>query len=237
MLFISPPFGNYLNFDKTIPIRGSFTLCPREGLFSQILKTLRFSFKKDGWINKIGLRNKGIDYAISTYKKGEIISVAIVNCSDIGRLCRKIPLDMDIEVNISCPNIDKTSLMGLQCFLHPKRKWCILKLSPDIEERKIDKYYEIGFRQFHCSNTLMQKCNKCDYVYGGLSGPSVKPYSLSLIRYIKSKYDDTIVIGGGGIRSIKDVEEYREAGADHFSISSLCFNPILFSTFYWDYVN
>ena len=56
----------------------------------------------------------------------------------------------------------------------------------------------------------MQKCNKCDYIFGGLSGPSVKPYSLDLIRYIKSKYKDTVVIGGGGIRSIKDVKDYKE---------------------------
>ena len=38
-LFISPPFGNYLNLPNTTPIRGSFTLYPRNGLFMQILKT------------------------------------------------------------------------------------------------------------------------------------------------------------------------------------------------------
>ena len=29
MIFISPPFGNYFNLPKTIPIRGSFTLNER----------------------------------------------------------------------------------------------------------------------------------------------------------------------------------------------------------------
>jgi hypothetical protein len=28
----------------------------------QILKTLRYSFVHSGWVNKIGLRNKGIDW-------------------------------------------------------------------------------------------------------------------------------------------------------------------------------
>ncbi len=126
---------------------------------------------------------------------------------------------------------------GLQCLLNPKRKWCILKLSPTTEEGDIDMFYKKGFRQFHCSNTIMQKCNTCDYVFGGLSGPSVKPYSLDLIRYIKSKYKDTVVIGGGGIRNLKDVEDYEKAGADHFSVSSLCFNPIMFLKFYWDFTN
>ena len=38
MLFISPPFGNYINLPKTIPIRGSFTLNERPGKWMQILK-------------------------------------------------------------------------------------------------------------------------------------------------------------------------------------------------------
>ena len=64
MLFISPPFGNYLNFPKTIPIKGSYTYYKRPGKWSQIFKTLRFDRRYYGWRNKIGLRNPGIDYAI-----------------------------------------------------------------------------------------------------------------------------------------------------------------------------
>jgi len=69
MIFISPPFGNYLYFSNTIPIKGSFTLEPRSGLFTQILKTLRYSYENRAWINKIGLRNRGLDWAIEEYKK------------------------------------------------------------------------------------------------------------------------------------------------------------------------
>ena len=61
MLFIGPPFGNYVSLPNTTSIKGSFTLEPRSGLFSQIIKTLRYSFQDKGWINKIGLRNPGID--------------------------------------------------------------------------------------------------------------------------------------------------------------------------------
>lgn len=239
MLFISPPFGNYINLEKTTPIRGSFTLDPRPGLFMQILKTLRFSFEKNGWINKIGLRNRGIDYAIDTYKKGEIISLALINDSDAFWMASKIPEHMDIEINVSCPNVEKSKdiYKSIHNLFHHDRKWCILKLSPTTEERDIDYFYKKGFRQFHCSNTIMQKCNKCDYVFGGLSGPSVKPYSLDLTRYIKTKYKDTVVIGGGGIRSMKDVNDYRKAGADHFSVSSLCFNPLMFLHFYLEFTD
>ena len=68
MFFISPPFGNYLNLNNTMSIKGSYTLEPRSGLLSQIAKTLRYSFVYNGWVNKIGLRNPGIDYAIKNYK-------------------------------------------------------------------------------------------------------------------------------------------------------------------------
>ena len=63
MIFISPPFGNYIHLPNTIPIRGSFTLNERPGKWGQILKTLRY-IPGMGWVNKIGLRNPGIDYAI-----------------------------------------------------------------------------------------------------------------------------------------------------------------------------
>ena len=71
MIFISPPFGNYLRISNTIPIRGSFTVEPRPGLIMQILKTLRYSVEKQAWINKIGLRNKGLDWAIDQYKQSK----------------------------------------------------------------------------------------------------------------------------------------------------------------------
>ena len=67
MLLISPPFGNYLSLAKVISITGSFTLESQDGLLFQTINTLRYSFDYEGWINKIGLRNKGIDYAIKNH--------------------------------------------------------------------------------------------------------------------------------------------------------------------------
>ena len=79
MLFISPPFGNYLSFQDSVSIKGSYTLHARSGLFLQIIKTLRYSFENKGWINKIGLRNKGIDYGLQHYRpEKDIISIAII---------------------------------------------------------------------------------------------------------------------------------------------------------------
>ena len=88
MLFISPPFGNYISLPNMISINGSFTLEPRPGLISQIFKTLRYTNK--GWINKIGLRNKGIDYAIENHDNKHITSIAIMKESDVPTLTNLI---------------------------------------------------------------------------------------------------------------------------------------------------
>ena len=230
MLFISPPFGNYIHFHKNTPIRGSFTLKERPGKWGQILKTLRY-IPGMGWVNRIGLRNPGIDYAIKTYKKGEIISIAIMDQKEIKPIVDKIPDNMDIELNVSCPNTDKHMInTGLKVFLNKNRNWCIIKLPPIDFNDDFDRYYKEGFRQFHLSNTLPTK-------YGGLSGPMLKPYTTKNIQYIRKYYPGCIIIAGGGIRSMKDVEEYREVGADHFSVSSLCFNPIAFLKFYNEFSN
>jgi len=231
MLFISPPFGNYINLHKTISIRGSFTLHERPGKWPQIFKTLRYIPHLNGWVNKIGLRNPGIDYAIKTYKKGEIISIAIMEEKEIKPIVDKIPDNMDIELNVSCPNTDKHMInKGLKVFLNKKRKWCIIKLPPLFFKEDVDRFYNEGFRQFHVSNTLPTK-------YGGLSGRTLIPYTYSNIGYIKKYYKDVVVIAGGGIRNMNDVKIYKCNGADHFSVSSLCFNPILFLKFYWDFMN
>jgi len=230
MLFISPPFGNYIDLPKTISIRGSFTLNERPGKWMQILKTLRY-IPGVGWINKIGLRNPGIDHAIKNYKKGTIVSIAIMNKWEIEPILKKIPDDMDIELNVSCPNTKKHLISsGLKPFINKKRNWCIIKLSPLESPLSINKYYSEGFRQFHASNTFPTE-------KGGISGKTITPYTKSTINYIKSQWKDTVVIAGGGIRTMKDVEEYRKVGADHFSVSSLCFNPISFLKFYSEYMN
>ena len=35
----------------------------------------------------------------------------------------------------------------------------------------------------------------------------------------------------------KDIKDYEAFGADHYSVSSLCFNPIMFLKVYWDFTN
>lgn len=232
MLFISPPFGNYISLPYTTSIKGSFTLEPRSGLFKQILKTLRYSFHHKGWINKIGLRNNGIDWALQYYKNRNdvIISIALMNENEIEPFLKKIPNKKNLEINISCPNVHKEKLENdLGKFINDEREWCILKLSPLTTEKQIDNYYKQGFRQFNCSNTLPTPT-------GGLSGPTLIPYTSKIITILKN-YDDVVIIAGGGIQNMEILEKYRKLGANHFAISTILFNPFKFLSFYFNYIS
>ena len=78
--FISAPFGNYLKLPNAISVTGSWTYQNRPGLFPQILKTLRYT--KDGWRNKIGLRNAGIKEGLKRSGLNDVLSLAINNSLD-----------------------------------------------------------------------------------------------------------------------------------------------------------
>ena len=103
-------------------------------------------------------------------------------------------------------------------------------MSPIVTEKEIDTYYNQGFRQFHCSNTIpVEK--------GGQSGKEIIKYNEETIPYIKETYKDTVVIGGGGIQDLQTIQKYKELGADHFSISTVLFNPIKSILLFWDLKN
>jgi len=223
MFFISPPFGNWFIFKNSKPIVGSFTLEPRPGLLGQIFRTLRYSEKHDGWINKIGLRNEGIDAGIQKYKNcpGSVLSIAILNEDEIPKLVKKIPPHFDLEINISCPNLDKKMVSnGISKFLNPEREWCIVKMSPVSTKEDVDVLYKSGFRQFHCSNTISLGDK------GGLSGSSLIPYTSNMVKMIKEEYEDVTVIAGGGVSNKEIADKYLDLGADHISVSTTYFNPL-----------
>jgi dihydroorotate dehydrogenase len=230
MLFIGPPFGNYIDLPHSVSIMGSFTLEKRNGLLLQILKTLRYSPTYGGWTNKIGLRNKGIDWAIKNHNPHKIYSVAILHENEIPLLVEKIPKNMNIELNVSCPNAEKSMVkIGLQKFIDPNRKYCIVKVSPTTDTKTIDTFYNQGFRQFHCCNTLPIKT-------GGLSGTTLIPYTTKLVEYIHNKYPDCEIIAGGGVQNYETFKYYSNLGAKHIAVSTIIFNPFKFCALYYNYI-
>ena len=220
MYFIAAPFGNYLKFKDAISVTGSWTLTPRPGRFKQILKTLRFS--RSGWINRIGLRNPGIEVGIRKHKHNEVLSIAPIKYVDNLNLHKLVPPNISVEINISCPNIthidDRYCLNDINLWIEDKREWCICKIPPVFSEYKIDHIIDQGFTQIHASNTIPT-------VKGGLSGRAIIPHTLRILKYIKTKYPSVTVIAGGGIYSNDEINMYKDSGADHFSLGTVCFTP------------
>ena len=59
---------------------------------------------------------------------------------------------------------------------------------------------------------------------GGVSGAKLKKRNLQLVKFVSNNYNFEI-IAGGGIYTPQDVRDYAEAGAKHFSLSTVWFTP------------
>jgi len=214
MFFIAAPFGNYLKFKDIISVSGTWTLNPRPGRILQVLKTLRYT--KYGWVNKLGLRNKGIDYGLKHPR--DILSIAAVDPHEWWDLHKKIPKTASVEINLGCPNTPQNLYPGFASFTRNPREWCIAKIPPTITEKDIDFIINAGFKQIHACNTIPTD-------KGGLSGRDVMPHTIRCLKYIKKVHPHVEVIAGGGIYSQEDVQKYKDCGADHFSLGTICFTP------------
>ena len=217
--FISAPFGNYIKPKGTIPVTGTFTLNPQGNRFWAVLKTLRYNTVQQGWVNRLGLPNPGIREGLK--KESTVISIAEIDKGDFQRLNVLIPENQSIELNLSCPNLNKKlSWESAKCFNSEKREWCIAKLSPLTTPEELKFVVEfLGFTQLHFSNTLPT-------VQGGLSGPMLRGYTTELIELARSEYGNSVeIIAGGGVSDFGSVTNYLSNGADHVSIGSVCFNP------------
>ena len=216
--YIAAPFGNYFHKPDMYSVMGTYTLQPRPGLLKQILKTLRYSFHYNGWTNKLGLRNPGIETAINKYYQNpsrRIISLYGFNKGEWETLA-KYTRGMKQELNISCPNVEnKFHNTGCPVELFPD---AILKMSPLTTEEEIVMYMERGVRRWHFSNTLPVS-------QGGLSGKTLMQYNRKLIKFTLSEDKRAKVIGGGGVTSMSDVRFYKDLGCIGVSLGSVCMLP------------
>ena len=223
MYFISAPFGNFLQYStfaqNAICVTGTFTLKPRPGRIKQILKTLRYVPTEAGWAwrNQLGLRNPGIFKGIERTPWYNVMSIASLEPNDWKILYEIVPKHTSVELNISCPNVDKHPNLT-KAFAKDKRKWCIVKVPPTITHKQLDRIVNLGYNQIHASNTLPTE-------KGGLSGKIIAPYTLGIVEYIKSTHPHVEVIAGGGVTDQFSRDRYLDAGADHISLGSVCFTP------------
>ena len=224
MIFVSAPFGNYIKPKGTVPVTGTFTLHSNGGnVLWSVVKSLRWNASSQGWTNNLGLPNSGIEIGLRKTSVSEVLSIAEIERNDFKKLHDIIPTEQSLELNLSCPNIGKSLPWdSAEVFAQTKekRKWCICKVSPTVTPEELEFLItKLGFTQIHASNTLpIQGC-------GGLSGQTLIPYTVEIIKLIREEWPEVTVIAGGGVRDFGAVYEYLNKGADHVSIGSVCFNP------------
>ncbi len=210
-----------------------------------------------GMLNAIGLTNVGLDKFITDQlpRLREIDTAVIVNIAgttvdDYKYLAKRISAEPGvdaIEINISCPNVDRG---GLEFGASPEsaakvteackrvsRVPVIPKLSPNVSDIvAIAKAVEnAGADAISLINTLVgtaidieTKKFKLSNQFGGLSGPAIKPVALAMVYNVASSVKIP-VIGLGGISSGGDVIEFLLAGASAVQIGTACFaEPTIF---------
>lgn len=231
-LIISAPFGNYIQPSCATPTLGTFTAVPRPGRLWRIVKTVRYYPRLGAWVNKIGLRNPGIDHLVRSIESGKIdasdklLSIHGFSAEDWWALLDKGTAikPLAIELNISCPNVGEMS-WPQELFVRAVAAGSpvIVKVPPVRYERVVREALEAGVRWLHCCNTLPVPA-------GGMSGRPLLPISLRVVEEVRQTAEamgaqDLKIIGGGGVRSAEDAIAYQEAGADCIAVGTLVFGP------------
>jgi len=229
-LIISAPFGNYIQPRGTTPTLGTFTALERPGRWWRVLRTVRYYPRLGAWVNKIGLRNPGIDWLARRAGAGQVrladkvVSVHGFTPEEWATLIEKSSSlrPLAIELNMSCPNvghIDWPDWLFQRAVATGVRT--IVKLPPVNFQQMTEHALGAGVRLFHCCNTLPVPA-------GGVSGKPLKPVALQCIREVREiarGTHDLTIIGGGGITTTDDIDEYIGAGALHVAIGTKVMNP------------
>ncbi len=149
-----------------------------------------------------------------------------------------------LEVNISCPNVEKGGMAFgtdplvaarvTERVLKETDKPVIVKLSPNVTDiRAIARAVEqAGAHALSLINTLTgmsidieRRTPKLANGAGGLSGPAIRPVALYMVRQVVGAVNIP-VIGMGGILEARDALEFLIAGAQAVQVGTANFaNP------------
>ena len=174
------------------------------------------------------MRNKGIDYGLT--QKG-VISIAILNQNEIDQFINKVPINRNIELNISCPNTpDGQNMMAniqliddLLTQLRTITDWIIgVKVSPDQSNDDLTSIATIVSSYdrvyINAGNTTFRKCQdlglSSDAISiggGGMSGSTLYPRTLEIVKLLAPF--KIPIIATGGIDTAEKAKEVLASGA------------------------
>jgi dihydroorotate dehydrogenase (NAD+) catalytic subunit len=204
-----------------------------------------------GMLNSIGLQNPGVAAVVARYaplwagwRVPVIVNVAGESIEDYVAVVQRldgVPGVAGIELNISCPNVGKD---GTQFAVDAEAAGAVtaavrratelplmVKLSPTVADvRTIARAIEsAGADSISAINTLSGIAIDRDRrrpllgaVYGGLSGPAIKPVALRVVYEVAAAVKIPVV-GIGGVTSLDDVLDYLMAGAVAVQVGTAIF--------------
>jgi dihydroorotate dehydrogenase (NAD+) catalytic subunit len=240
-------YGDVVEVDRlgAICCKGT-TLHPRIGNI-----TPRVTETPGGMLNSIGLQNPGVDAVVEKYaatwtgwKTPVIVNVAGESVGDYVEVVRRldgVPGVAGIELNISCPNVGRG---GLQFAIDAGAAGevtaavrratdlaLLVKLSPNVADvRPIARAIaDAGADALTAINTLSgiavapsRSKPLLGNIYGGLSGPAIKPVALRII-YEVSQVVDIPVVAIGGVTELADVLDFLAVGAVAVQVGTAIF--------------
>ena len=240
-------YGDVVDVDRlgAICCKGT-TLKPRIGN-----PTPRVTETPGGMLNSIGLQNPGVDAVVDKYaatwagwKVPVIVNVAGESVGDYVEVTRRlegVPGIAGIELNISCPNVGKG---GLQFAIDAAAAGevtaavrratdlpLLVKLSPNVADvRPIARAIaDAGADALTAINTLSgiavaptRQKPLLGNIYGGLSGPAVKPVALRVV-YEASQAVSIPVVAIGGVTELADVLDFLAVGAVAVQVGTAIF--------------
>ena len=204
-----------------------------------------------GMLNSIGLQNPGVDAVIEKYapvwqgwRTPVIVNVAGESVADYVEVVRRlegVPGIAAIELNISCPNvgaggiqfaIDANAAAAVTAAVRRVTDLALLvKLSPNVADvRPIARAIEdAGADALTAINTLSgiavgpsRQRPLLGNVYGGLSGPAIKPVALRIV-YEVAQVVDIPIVAIGGVTELADVLDYLAVGAMAVQVGTAIF--------------
>jgi dihydroorotate dehydrogenase (NAD+) catalytic subunit len=213
--------------------------------------TPRVTETPGGMLNSIGLQNPGVDAVLkkyaatwATWHVPMIVNVAGESVEDYVEVARRldgVPGIAGIELNISCPNVGKG---GLQFAIDAGAAGevtaavrratdlpLLVKLSPNVADiRPIARAIaDAGADALTAINTLSgiavapgRTKPLLGNVYGGLSGPAVKPVALRVV-YEAAQAVKIPVVAIGGITDLDDVLDFLAVGAVAVQVGTAIF--------------
>jgi dihydroorotate dehydrogenase (NAD+) catalytic subunit len=204
-----------------------------------------------GMLNSIGLQNPGIDAVLERYAPlwagwsvPVLVNVAGESIDEYVEVVRRLEGMAGIagiELNISCPNVGKG---GLQFAIDAEAAASvtravrrvtelplIVKLSPNVADVRpiATAIADAGADALSAINTLSGMALRPDRtgpflgnVYGGLSGPAIKPVALRIV-YEVAQVVDLPIIAVGGVTSLDDVLDFLAVGAVAVQVGTAIF--------------